>query len=221
MSATTRPGVTRRALLIGAVAAGGGCDYVYYRTWEKLGREKRDILARRVANSREVQEKAKEQFQTTLERFQELTGFEGGDLEKAYEKLAKEYERSEERAQRVRNRIQDIEQVARDLFREWGREIGEISSRNLRAQSERLLRETEERYEELIAKMRAAEAKMEPVLAAFRDQTLFLKHNLNARAIQSLDATSLQIDREVAALVAEIEASIAEADEFVAELAAT
>ena len=46
--------------------------------------------------------------------------------------------------------------------------------------------------------------RMDPVLAAFRDQVLFLKHNLNARALASLDATNRDlrgdIDRLIAAL---------------------
>ena len=34
--------------------------------------------------------------------------------------------------------------------------------------------------------MRLAESRIEPVLKSFRDQVLFLKHNLNAKAIASL-----------------------------------
>ncbi len=67
--------------------------------------------------------------------------------------------------------------------------------------------------------MKQAEGKMEPAPAAFRDQVLFLKHNLNAQAIQSLSDIVLEIDEDVAALIADIEASIAEADEFMAALA--
>jgi hypothetical protein len=36
---------------------------------------------------------------------------------------------------------------------------------------------------------------MDPVLAAFHDQVLFLKHNLNARAIASLKEVSYLFDQ--------------------------
>lgn len=193
-------------------------EKLYVGGMEKLGKEKRDILARRVADGRQDQQEAKEQFQTTLEAFQELTGFDGGELEKVYNKLNREYERSESRADRVSERIDGIERVAKAMFREWDQEIGEIGSSDLRSKSRALLDDTQGRYERLIAKMKQAEAKMEPVLSAFRDQVLFLKHNLNAQAIQSLSDVVLEIDDDVAALVADIEASIAEADEFVAAL---
>ncbi|MEZ5393509.1 MAG: DUF2959 family protein [Bryobacterales bacterium] len=148
-------------------------DRVYYAGMEKLGREKRDILAKRVSAGREDQEKAKEQFQTTLQAFQQLTGFDGGELEKVYNKLNREPERSESRAKQVRDRIDGIERVARDLFREWDQEIDKMSSADLKAKSRVLRDDTEDRYKQLIAKMRQAESKMDPVLAAFRDQVLF------------------------------------------------
>lgn len=214
--------IHRRAALAALALPFAACEWamekIYVGGMEKLGKEKRDILARRVADGREDQQEAKEQFQTTLEAFQELTGFDGGELEKVYNKLNREYERSEARAERVSERIDGIERVAKAMFNEWGQEISEIGSADLRSKSRALLDDTKDRYSRLIAAMKQAEAKMQPVLGAFRDQVLFLKHNLNAQAIQSLSEVVLEIDDDVAALVADIEASIAEADEFVAAL---
>jgi hypothetical protein len=66
--------------------------------------------------------------------------------------------------------------------------------------------------------MKAAEAKMDPVLAAFKDQVLFLKHNLNARAIASLQDTVGRVESDVQRLVAEMEASINEANTFIQQM---
>jgi hypothetical protein len=63
--------------------------------------------------------------------------------------------------------------------------------------------------------MKSAERKMEPVLAALRDRVLFLKHNLNARAIASLKADRDVIKTDVAALVRDMNKSIDEADRFI------
>jgi len=209
-------------LAFALAVSGAGCtwlsDQIYYAGMEKLGREKRDILAKRVSAGREDQQKAKEQFQTTLEAFQDLTGFDGGNLEKVYKKLDGELGRSKNRANQVRERIDGIERVARDLFREWDAEIAKISSGDLRNKSKALRQSTDDRFQQLIGKMQQAEGKMAPVLTAFEDQVLFLKHNLNAQAIQSLSETALEIDDEVAALIADIEASIEEADAFVESL---
>ncbi|MCC6262501.1 MAG: DUF2959 domain-containing protein [Bryobacterales bacterium] len=195
------------------------CSSLYYSSMEKLGKEKRDILVSRVKSVREDQEKAKEQFKTTLEAFQAVTGFDGGDLEKTYKKLNGEFEDAESRAKKVRERVDSVEKVAKDLFAEWEGEVGSIHDPQLKSKSRRLLLDTRKRYAALINKMRAAEKRMEPVLSAFRDQVLFLKHNLNARAIQSLKETTIEIDAEVTRLVQDLESSIQEADAFIAAMA--
>jgi hypothetical protein len=193
-----------------------GCSSLYYKAQEKLGNAKRDILVKRVREGRQDQERAKQQIRTTLEAFQQLTGFQGGDLEKVYKKLDGEYQDAEKQARELREQIASIEQVAADMFREWEAEIASMKNAQFRAQSRTMLRDTRTRYAALIAKMKQSEAKMGPVLTVFRDQVLFLKHNLNARAIQSLKTTSVELDARVGALVKDIDASIQEADAFIA-----
>lgn len=207
----------RRALLCGLIAL-GACRGAYYSTMEKFGVHKRDILVDRVEEGREAQTEAKEQFATTLERFQELTGVEPDDLDEAYEDLAEEQESCESSAQEVRERIAGIEEVSADLFEEWEAEIETMSSKDLQRQSRETLTHSKERYAELISAMKKAEERMEPVLTAFRDHVLFLKHNLNARAISSLETTVSQIEDDVARLIAEMQASIEKADEFIASM---
>ncbi len=194
------------------------CTRIFYATNAKFGKEKRDILASRVKDARREQEETKEQFQTTLEAFQAVTGFQGGQLESVYKKLNKEFEKSEDRANEVRDRISAVERVANDMFREWGQEIDQIGDRDLKSKSRALMRGTQGRCNTLLLRMKEAEIRMMPVLRAFRDQVLFLKHNLNAQAIQSLRETSVRIDADVSALVRDMETSIREADSFVAAL---
>jgi hypothetical protein len=60
---------------------------------------------------------------------------------------------------------------------------------------------------------------MQPVLNTFQDQVLFLKHNLNARAVASLREEFGAIENDIVALIKDMEASIAKADEFIEDLA--
>lgn len=200
-------------LLVGLAAS--GCQNIYYKTMEQFGQHKRDILVRRVDDARESQEEAKEQFQTALERFIEVTGFSGGNLRTLYDRLESEFRRSEDRAAVVTARIEAVEEVAGDLFAEWNAELGEYTDRSLRRRSEQQLRETRNRYDQLIGSMRQAESRMEPVLGAFRDRVLFLKHNLNAQAIASLDQASTDLQRDIRSLVAEMDRAIEEANAFI------
>lgn len=194
---------------------GTGCSSAYYGAMEKIGFAKREILVDRVAETQKAQTAAKEQFASALQHFLAVTKVNGGELQKKYEELNREFTRSEDRAKEVRDRIAAVEDVANALFREWRDELKQYSSVALRAESERQLESTRRRYDELLRLMRRAADRMVPVLDTFRDQVLFLKHNLNARAIASLDTTTRTLEADISRLIADMEASIREAEAFI------
>ena len=136
-------------------------------------------------------------------------------MEAQYRKLQAEYDDSVKDADQVKTRIDSVETVANDLFLEWERELEKYNSKDLRRRSQQQLRDTKQRYQRLLAAMKRAESKTAPVLAAFSDRVLFLKHNLNARAIGSLRTDRAAIESETAALIREMNQSIAEADRFI------
>lgn len=194
------------------------CSTTYYKTMEAFGVHKREILVDRVEKARDSQEEAGEQFKTAMEKFREVVDFEGGELESRYDSLKEEYDRSEAQAEEVGDRIDAVERVAKDLFDEWDGELDEYSDDRLRRSSERTLRRTRDKYSDLVRAMRRAESKMPPVLSRLKDQVLFLKHNLNAQAIGSLEGVSAELQRDVDDLLDELESSIAEANEFIEEM---
>lgn len=206
------------AFIVLIAVAASSCDSWYYKTMKKFGMEKRDILVKRVKDARESQEEAKDEFKTALERFKSVIEMDGGALEDKYQKLDKELNRSEDRAKKVRDRIDSVRSVSDDLFKEWEKELKQYSDRSLRAESERELKTTRQRCEALISSMERAQKRIEPVLKPLRDRVLFLKHNLNAQAIGALDAELLTIRTDVDALVADLEAAISEADQFVSAM---
>ncbi len=192
-----------------------GCQTVYYGAMEKVGYHKRDILTDRIEDARDSQEDAKEQFQSALERFSSVIQFEGGDLQEKYDTLNREFKRCEARSDEVSDRIRAVEDVSGALFEEWEDELGQYSSASLRRNSEQKLRKTRQEYKKLIIAMKRAEKKIDPVLDTFRDQVLFLKHNLNARAISSLRNELSIVEADVSVLVREMESSIQAADTFI------
>ncbi len=208
----------RRFSLLTVLLMLGGCQSAYYGTMEKLGWHKRDILVDRVQDARDEQEQAKQEFADALEQFLAVTQVDGGELEQRYRELSKAYESSADQAQAVRDRIDAVENVAEALFKEWQEELKEYSSKELRRSSETQLRQTRQRYEELIGAMHEAESRMDPVLAALHDQVLFLKHNLNARAIASLQETATNLQQDVARLIEQMQESIDRANKFIDEM---
>ena len=208
-------------VLMGSFTAGSclsGCASTGIAVRETLGTPKREQLVDRVDETRDAQESAKVQFATTLDELKSLSGFDGGELEDAYSRLKKQLERAEHRADNVSDKIKSVERVGKALFSEWEKELNEYSTESLRRASEKQLDETQHAFEDVLEAMKTAEEKMGPVLSAFSDQVLFLKHNLNARAIASLDDTLVELESEIAELIADMEASIDEANAFIDEM---
>lgn len=193
----------------------GACSSAYYKTMEGFGIEKRDILVDRVEDARDAQGDASEQFASALDQFRATVNFDGGDLEKTYDRLNAEYERCVSEAEGVSTRIDAVQDVAEDLFAEWEQELDQYSKAELRRTSASLLNDTRSRYKQLMASMRRAERSMDPVLESFEDQVLFLKHNLNARAIGALRNELDSIERDTANLITQMQAAIAEANAFI------
>jgi hypothetical protein len=191
-----------------------GCQTTYYTVWEKLGKEKRHLLRDNVEKQRVEQEKASEEFKDALTRVKEIYGFEGGDLEEFYNKLKDDYDACEERAEKVEKRIDQVEQIAADLFKEWDTEINEMENQKFKTKSRQSLADTKKRYARLHKSMVNAHSSMKPVLQQLKDYVLYLKHNLNAQAIGALKQEAEDIESEVEKLIKDINTSIKEADAF-------
>ncbi|MBC3766026.1 DUF2959 domain-containing protein [Neptunicella marina] len=207
-----------KAFIAGLLLLLTGCQSAYYAAMEKVGIEKREILVDRVEETKDAQKNAQTQFKSALEQLSTLIKFDGGELQSVYESLNDEYEASREAADRVSARIDKVEDVAEALFDEWQQELTQYSNESLRRASERKLKETERRYQSLIRAMRRAEQKMEPVLAALKDNTLYLKHNLNAAAIGALQGELSSLQNNVQQLIQEMNQAIAQSDAFIDNL---
>ena len=194
------------------------CQKAYYGAMEKVGVHKRDILIDRVGEARDSQAEAKEEFASALERFASVVNFDGGELRVAYDRLNASYESCRDQADTVSHRIDKVEEVAEALFAEWQQELSQYSNANLRNQSANQLRATQIEYKKMLAAMRRAEKTMPPVLDVLRDQVLFLKHNLNARAVAAIRTELATVQRDVSALITQMERSISEAEQFISQM---
>jgi hypothetical protein len=211
--------VTLAAISCAALLLNVGCQTMYNATMENVfGYEKRELLKKSVTSLQKEQKDAQEEFKDALTRLKELYGFQGGELDSAYGRVKSSYESCEAEAKAVRSRIENMEDIAQSMFAEWDKEILQYSNPTLAATSREQLRQTKDRYAQLSRTVRAAESAMLPVLRQIKDNVLFLKHNLNAAAIGSLQGESAAIQRQIEELLNRMNASIAESDSFIKSL---
>lgn len=208
----------RLLLPVIALTLFSGCETAYINTMEQFGVHKRDILSDRIVDVQEAQAEGQQEFRSALEQFRSVIDVEGGELEKQYNKLQSAYDDSEAAAEKISERIDKVESVAEALFDEWDDELDQYTNQRLRADSERKLKETQRGYEQVMRAMRASEKSLTPVLNALRDNTLYLKHNLNASAIGALRGEYQNVNSNVEQLLKSMEKSIAESDAFIKTL---
>ncbi|GAA0303524.1 DUF2959 domain-containing protein [Psychrosphaera haliotis] len=194
------------------------CQSAYYAAMEKVGVHKREILVDRVEEARDAQTETQEEFKSAYERLVLLTNFEGGEIEKVYNQLNDDYESSFKSAALVSKKIDDVEDVAEDLFDEWQEELTQYSNANLRSASEKKLKQTERQFSQLLRSMRRAESKMDPILATLKDNVLYLKHNLNAAAVSAIKGEFDSLKTEISALIADMGKAVDESNQFIATL---
>lgn len=195
-----------------------GCEGTYYAAMEKVGMHKRDILVDRVEDAQDAQQDAQQEFQSALEQLSSLIDFDGGELQTVYEKTQDAYDDSANAAARVNQRIEQIEDVANDLFDEWQDELALYDSATLRRTSEAKLKQTQRSYRTLLRVMKRAAAKMDPVLATLKDNALYLKHNLNAQAVGAIQGEYANLQQDIEQLINEMNLSIRESEKFLATL---
>ena len=194
------------------------CSSVYYAGLERVGVPKRDLLERRVERAQESQQDVKRQFSSALERFRDTVRVDAGELEERYDALKDELACSDQRAKQLGERIDEVRDVAEALFEEWEEELDDYHRADLRAASARQLAQTKAAYVPMIDAMKRAHQQVEPVLDAFRDVVLALKHQLNAAALASIQGELASVEREVSELMQSMNVAIAEAGKFLGRL---
>jgi hypothetical protein len=191
---------------------------VYYNARESIGDHKRAIVVYQVEQACSSLQGTRDEFEDALERFKNLVAVNDASLEHRYHLLNRQYQFCRAKSDAVSSRIKAIEEVSEALFAEWEKELNEYTNRTLRNSSKQQLKTARQNYVRLIKAMHKAESKIQPVLAAFKDQVLYLKHNLNARAIAALQHEFIEISIDISQLILAMEQIIAEANQFVAVL---
>ncbi|MDX1303966.1 DUF2959 domain-containing protein [Photobacterium sp.] len=195
-----------------------GCQSAYYSAMEQVGVHKREIMVDRVEDATEAQQDAQDQFTSALDALKALNQFDGGELEATYDRINDQYEASADAAEKVSERIAAIEDVADALFDEWQDELSLYTSANLKRDSEKKLKATQASYQKMLTAMLRAKKKMTPVLNTLRDNTLYLKHNLNAAAIGSLQGEFTSLQNDIQRAIVDMQAAIDESERFIAKL---
>ena len=203
-------------LLIASLLA--ACSTVKYEALEQVGIYKRDILVDRVEDARDSQAETKDELVEAYAELNTLMGADGGDLEKRYRALNRKVERSQDAIDDLDDHLKAIDRVSGDLFDEWEAELDQYSSAALRRDQAQKLADSRGQFTALRARMQTARDRVDPVMAVLNDNVLYLKHSLNARALDALRGEATALEGKVDALIRDMQLAIDEADAFIGRM---
>ena len=210
--------IARTAAVCATLLALTGCASVQYSALEKVGIHKRDILVDRVEDARDSQTETREELVSAYEELSSLIDYDGGELEKKYERLSKQVERSRDSTEELDEHLADIDRVSEDLFDEWKSELELYSSAALRADQEKKLALARKQFAMMRKRMQTARDRVDPVMAVLSDNVLFLKHSLNAQALAALRGQASVLEGQVDVLIRDMQIAIEEADAFISRM---
>jgi len=162
---------------------------------------------------------AREDFGTAFHLYQRLTAPQAVELERLSDDFEDALDTCRERAQDFGQRVDAVQKESTALFQGWNEELTHFSGDTLRKKSEAMLQDTQARTQRVSAALERVRARMEPVVLKLSDYALFFHHNLNARAIATLQDTYKDFDAEFRALDGELEKARGESQTFLATFA--
>lgn len=210
----------RMLCLLALALFASGCSTVKYEALEQVGIYKRDILVDRVEDARDSQSETREELLAAYEELNTLIGAGGGELERQYKRLNRKVERSRDAVAELDDHLEAIDKVSSDLFEEWEAELNQYNSESLRRDQEQKLRESRTQFASLRQRMQVARDRVDPVMAVLNDNVLYLKHSLNAQALDALRGEATALEGKVDALIEDMQAAIDEANAFISRMRA-
>lgn len=194
------------------------CTKLYYSTWEAFGKQKRDLLRDQVEGLAKDQQAVNDEFKDALSKLRSLYGSPHTELAAAYDQLEGDFDDAKAKSDALSHRIDKVESIAQDLFAEWDGEIGKLKTPKYKEDSRQKLKLTRQRFAKLQTSMHKAKKDLAPVLGSLEEQVLYLKHNLNAQALGSIQGEVRAIEGDYKSLTSSMQKAISESQSFLKSL---
>jgi chromosome segregation ATPase len=182
------------------------------------GHERTDKLIEKAEKIVKELKDSRKQVKKTLEAYNKMMKKSGDDRRSAYDKVTEEKQRCEKRAKEIQKRTHDMEKQATKFFDEWGENLEDIESEELRERSRRRLEDSHLRLERVSATGKDVKVEFDSFLANLGDHLTYLEYDLNATSAKSLEADRDKLDRQASRLFSKMDEATRVIQEYVHSL---
>jgi hypothetical protein len=158
----------------------------------------------------------KEKARAALTELQTLTAPDfQGDPRQTYAQFVAAIEQSEAQARTISTNIVPMKETAETMFQQWTEDLESFGNSRMRARSAMRLEETRTRYQAVLSSATAVQVAYDAFNSDLRDHALFLGHDFNTSAVQSITADVAAMKDQVGDLDARFEACVQAARNYV------
>jgi DNA repair exonuclease SbcCD ATPase subunit len=182
------------------------------------GHERTDKLIERAEKTVKELKDSRKQVKKTLEAYNKMMKKNGDDRRSAYEKVTEEKQRCEKRAEEIQKRIHEIEKQATKFFGEWGKNLKDIESEELRERSSQRMEDSHLRLERASVTGKDVKVELDSFLADLGDHLTYLEYDLNATSAKSLEADWDKLDQQASHLFDKMDEATRVIQEYIRSL---
>ncbi|MBK7876030.1 MAG: DUF2959 family protein [Planctomycetes bacterium] len=144
---------------------------------------------------------AKEKSHAALDALKTLTAPTfAGDPGAAYTQFVKAIEQSESQARTISVNIYPMKEAAEAMFQQWTVDLESFGNSRLRSRSAMRMEETRTRYQNVLSTATAVRVAYDAYNSDLRDHALFLGHDFNSAAVQTIAGDVAAMSDQVAEL---------------------
>jgi ATP-dependent exoDNAse (exonuclease V) beta subunit len=158
------------------------------------------------------------QLQKTMVTYNSITEMTAKDLKSAYKDLNKDVADSEKKVAEGRPKVDEMNTEAASYFSAWKASAAAISDPGLRKRSEERLADAQVRFDKISAAGKDARQSFDTLMKDAKDQSTFLGHDLNAKAITSLKPDAAKFNGRANTVFAKVDGVTKMFDEYITSM---
>jgi hypothetical protein len=152
-------------------------------------------------------ELAQERVHAAVRELQTLMVFDfKTDAVQAYTAFAVAVEESTRQVEELKSSVETMQEAAVPVFAQWADDLQSFKSMEMRLKSQNRLKETRERYDEVLAAAEMAQAAYETFNVRLEDYSTYLGHDFNAASVAGVQGDVRELTASVAALDGQFDA---------------
>lgn len=159
---------------------------------------------------------AKEKSHAALDQLKTLTAPSfAGDPNAQYTQFVQAIDQSEAQARTISTNIFPMKEAAESMFQQWTVDLESFGNSRMRSRSAMRMEETRTRYQNVLSAATAVRVALETYNSDLRDHALFLGHDFNAAAVQSITSDVATMSDQILELDQRFDACVTAAKAYV------